>query len=62
MSVEITNHWTPEQALAIYEFLGELRETIWDLYQYEFNGTDSPPEDVLPPATAPWRTDDDPPF
>jgi hypothetical protein len=62
MSVEITNHWTPEQALAIYEFLGELRQTIWDLYQYELNGIDSPPEDVLPPRETPCPTDNEPPF
>ena len=26
----IPDYWTPEQALAVYEFLDELREHVWD--------------------------------
>ena len=28
----IPNYWTPEQALAVYEWLDELRERVWDQY------------------------------
>ena len=28
----IPDYWSPEQALAVYEFLDELRERIWDSY------------------------------
>ena len=28
----IPDYWSPEQALAIYEFLNDLRERIWDRY------------------------------
>ena len=28
----IPDYWSPEQALAVYEFLDELRERVWDLY------------------------------
>ncbi len=29
----IPDYWTPEQALAVYEFLDELRDRVWDLYR-----------------------------
>jgi len=29
----IPDYWTPEQALAVYEFLDELRERVWDHYR-----------------------------
>ena len=30
--VEIPVTWTPEQALAVYELLDDLRERIWEIY------------------------------
>jgi hypothetical protein len=29
----IANDWSPEQAIAVYEFLDEVRERVWDRYQ-----------------------------
>ena len=29
---KIPDFWTAEQALAVYEFLDELRERVWDRY------------------------------
>ena len=29
----LPDHWTPEQALAVYEMLNELAASIWDSYQ-----------------------------
>jgi hypothetical protein len=29
---KIPDYWTPEQALAIVEFIGDLREAIWAHY------------------------------
>jgi hypothetical protein len=29
----IPEDWSPEQAIAVYEFLDEVRERIWDRYQ-----------------------------
>jgi hypothetical protein len=29
----IPDYWSPEQALAVYELLDELRERVWDLYR-----------------------------
>ncbi len=30
---DIPEHWSTEQALAIYEFLAQLQERIWDHYE-----------------------------
>jgi hypothetical protein len=32
ITVEIPVTWTPEQALAVYELLDDLRERIWGIY------------------------------
>jgi hypothetical protein len=29
----IPDYWTPEQALAVFEFLDALRERVWDQYR-----------------------------
>ncbi len=31
----IPDYWSAEQALAIYEFLGELQERIWNRYELQ---------------------------
>jgi hypothetical protein len=28
----LPTYWTPEQALAVFEILDELRDQLWDLY------------------------------
>ncbi len=33
--VEIPIHWTTEQADAIFEFLGQLSNAVWDAYDHE---------------------------
>jgi len=32
-TLRLPDHWTPEQALAVYELLHELADTIWDRYE-----------------------------
>ena len=32
-TLRLPDHWTPEQALAVYELLKDLADTIWDRYQ-----------------------------
>jgi len=29
---KIPNYWTAEQALAVYDFLDDLRQRVWDRY------------------------------
>jgi hypothetical protein len=35
ITVEIPATWTPEQALAVFELLDDLRERIWELYNVQ---------------------------
>ena len=32
---KIPDYWTPEQALAVYDFIDELREAIWTRYELQ---------------------------
>jgi hypothetical protein len=32
-TLRLPDHWTPEQALAVYELLKELTDIIWDRYE-----------------------------
>ena len=32
-TLQLPDHWTPEQALAVYELLKDLADTIWDRYE-----------------------------
>jgi hypothetical protein len=59
VSVGIPVTWTPEQVLAVYELLDDLRERIWELYnlqlqnllreQQQSPGLDDS-DDTLPPT------------
>ena len=31
-TLQLPDHWTPEQALAVYEFLTELADALWNRY------------------------------
>jgi hypothetical protein len=35
ITVEIPGTWTPQQALAVYELLDDLRERIWQIYNLQ---------------------------
>jgi hypothetical protein len=35
ITVEIPATWTPEQALAVWELLDQMRETIWARYGFQ---------------------------
>ena len=47
-ALHLPDHWTPEQALAVYEWLNELAEAIWNQYA----------NDLLP-VIAPELAEDD---
>ncbi len=32
-TLEIPDHWTPEQALAVFELLKDLMDSIWNRYE-----------------------------
>ena len=31
----IPEHWSPEQALAVYDFLNDLAQQLWNRYQFQ---------------------------
>ena len=35
LAVDISRTWTPEQALAVYELITDLRDAIWLLYGFQ---------------------------
>ena len=74
----IPSYWSPEQALAVYEFLQHLTELVWDRYQFhiidligvlnEHDDRPTPPLidssqiDLFAPDNARLEPDDDLPF
>jgi len=50
--VEIPATWTPEQALAVFELLDEIKEKIWALYSCRL-------QDLLQEQQQASRADDD---
>jgi hypothetical protein len=34
-TLQIPQHWSPEQALAVYDFLNELSHCIWNRYEVQ---------------------------
>jgi len=35
LTVEIPRSWTPEEALAVFELIDDLRDKVWDLYNLQ---------------------------
>ena len=57
----IPTYWTPEQAIAVFELVDDLRETIWSIYQT--NLQDLTRQQRQSPAIDRIEIDDnDPPF
>ena len=64
ITVEIPVTWTPEQALAVFELLDDLRERIWELYnvqlqdllreQQQSPGLDDSDDPLPPTQSAPF--------
>lgn len=53
----IPTYWTPEQAIAIFELVDDLRETIWSIYQT--NLQDLTRQQRQSPAIEPIEIDND---
>lgn len=50
LSVEIPRSWTPEEALAVFELIDDLRDKVWALYNLQL-------QDLLREQYAPRRED-----
>ena len=48
LTVEIPRSWTPEEALAVFELIDDLRDKIWNLYNLQL-------QDLLRQQCAPRR-------
>ncbi len=62
-SIPIPQHWSPEQALAVWECLTDLAECIWNCYEVSLIELIRP--DLEPPDTSQhdlFDPDDDIPF
>ncbi len=57
--VELPAHWTPEQALAVFEILDLLRDELWAAYGPQIQQAF---RDNLMPEQAPLPWEDDEPF
>lgn len=57
--VELPAHWTPEQALAVFEILDLLRDELWGAYGPEIQQAF---RDNLMPEQAPLPWEEDEPF
>ena len=50
LTVEIPRSWTPEEALAVFELIDDLRDKVWALYNLQL-------QDLLREQCAPRRED-----
>jgi hypothetical protein len=46
IALQIPTYWTPEQAFAVFQFVDELREAIWQCYALQIQ--DEYRDDVRP--------------
>jgi hypothetical protein len=60
LTVQVPDDWTPQQALAVYDLLHELAETIWDRYEIPLIGLLAPPCNDKDPAQPELFDFDDP--
>ncbi len=56
----LTTYYSPEEALTIFQFLDDLKETIWANYSEEIMQEMNPPEDDNEKPTHPDFFDDVP--
>jgi len=60
IQVDIALDWSPAQALAAYEWLGQIRERIWLLYGEDI--VQLARDDATPTRPPPAVSDNDPPL
>ena len=59
--IPIPTYWTPEQAIAVFELVDDLRETIWSIYQTNLQDL-TRQQRQSPPIDRIEIDDNDPPF
>jgi hypothetical protein len=62
-TLPLPDHWTPEQALAVYDLLNDLAEAIWNRYEIDLLALIVPELDENPAAQSDlFDCDDSTPF
>ena len=62
-SITLSTHWSPEQAVAVFEILDELREHVWARYGLQIQQVLRDERDTAVPATHDFDFDEgDVPF
>jgi hypothetical protein len=50
-SITVRAHWSPEQALAIFEFIDELRDQLWQAYGSQIQRALREQQSTMPPTS-----------
>ncbi len=61
-SIELPDHWTPEQALAAFEITDSIRDAIWLLYRDDIQQAMRKDQQSRIPCRQPTPPDPDNPF
>jgi hypothetical protein len=58
--LQIPTYWTPEQALAVFELIDDLRERIWSIYAANLQDLTRQQRHTVPVGPIPDDTDNQP--
>jgi hypothetical protein len=61
-SLIVPAYWTPEEALAVFELIDDLRDRIWSIYQINLRDLIQQQCQPAPPGNPIQSDDDDMPF
>lgn len=60
--LQIPDHWTPEQALAVFEMIDLMRDRLWLLYAADIQRAMRQDQQLVDPRQLPIPLEPDPPF
>ena len=60
--LQIPDHWTPEQALAVFEMIDLMRDRLWLVYAADIQRAMRQDQQLVDPRQLPIPLEPDPPF
>jgi len=60
--LQLPDHWTPEQALAVFEMIDLMRDRLWLLYAADIQKAMRDDQQRIDPQQLPIALEPDPPF
>ena len=60
--LQLPDHWTPDQALAVFEMIDLIRDHLWLLYARDIQNALRDDQQRVDPRQLPIPLDTDPPF